>query len=62
MWDHAAASIILTEAGGIVTDLHGKPLDFRFGRKLNENYGILATLPEMYSTIQVNLQLVLSDK
>ena len=62
MWDHAAASIVLTEAGGVVTDLHGKPLDFGHGRKLSENHGILATLPEMYSTILKNLQIVLSEK
>lgn len=26
-WDYAAASLILTEAGGIITDLHGNPVD-----------------------------------
>lgn len=27
-WDFAAASLIVTEAGGTITDLHGKPLTF----------------------------------
>ena len=27
-WDFAAASVILTEAGGVITDRHGKPLTF----------------------------------
>lgn len=26
-WDYAAASLILTEAGGVLSDLHGNPLD-----------------------------------
>ena len=43
IWDHAAGCIIVTETGGTVTDLLGKPLDFSFGKKLLENKGILAT-------------------
>lgn len=26
-WDYAGATVILTEAGGVVTNLHGKPVD-----------------------------------
>ncbi|MGN0361700.1 MAG: inositol monophosphatase family protein [Bilifractor sp.] len=29
LWDYAAGAVILTEAGGKITDLQGKPLDFR---------------------------------
>lgn len=43
IWDHAAGYIIVREAGGIVTDSSGKPLDFSAGRKLQKNKGILAT-------------------
>ena len=43
IWDQAAGSIIVEEAGGIVTDLEGKPLDFSQGRTLKENRGICAT-------------------
>lgn len=28
-WDFAAASLILTEAGGVITNLKGEPLDFK---------------------------------
>ncbi|MFP4305893.1 MAG: 3'(2'),5'-bisphosphate nucleotidase [Desulfococcaceae bacterium] len=42
-WDHAAGAIVVAEAGGRVTDFSGKPLDFSLGRKLETNYGILAT-------------------
>lgn len=43
IWDQAAGAIILEEAGGKITDLSGKPLDFTQGRTLRENRGILAT-------------------
>lgn len=43
IWDQAAGSIICEEAGGKVTDLDGKPLDFTKGRTLSSNRGILAT-------------------
>ena len=43
IWDHAAGSIIVTEAGGTVTDIHGRALDFSLGRTLSANKGIVAT-------------------
>jgi 3'(2'), 5'-bisphosphate nucleotidase len=43
IWDHAAGAIIVEEAGGKVTDLLGKPLDFSCGRTLSNNEGIVAT-------------------
>jgi 3'(2'), 5'-bisphosphate nucleotidase/inositol polyphosphate 1-phosphatase len=43
IWDQAAGSILVEEAGGIVTDLDGKPLDFSQGRTLRGNRGICAT-------------------
>lgn len=43
IWDQAAGAIILEEAGGRITDLTGKPLDFSQGRTLENNRGVLAT-------------------
>jgi len=43
IWDHAAGSLIVKEAGGIVCDMFGKPLDFSKGRKLADNKGVIAT-------------------
>ena len=43
IWDHAAGVIVCEEAGGRVTDVDGKPLDFTLGAKLFENRGVLAT-------------------
>ena len=43
IWDHAAGMIVVQEAGGSVTDVDGKPLDFSLGRQLDHNRGIIAT-------------------
>jgi len=43
IWDQAAGSIIVEEAGGMVTDLDGKALDFSRGRTLQGNRGICAS-------------------
>lgn len=43
IWDQAAGSIIVEEAGGEVTDLDGVPLDFSRGRTLAGNRGVLAS-------------------
>eukprot|EP00249_Psilotum_nudum_P009378 c21894_g1_i1 orf=66-1316(+) len=43
IWDHAAGSVVIKEAGGIVVDGAGKPLDFSKGRFLDLDHGIIAT-------------------
>ena len=43
IWDHAAGSIIAEEAGGKVTDVLGRPLDFSSGIKMIKNEGILVS-------------------
>ena len=43
IWDHAAGSLIVTQAGGTVTDIYGRALDFSLGRTLSANKGIVAT-------------------
>ena len=43
IWDHAAGAIVVEEAGGKVTDMHGKPLNFSMGRTLKNNQGVVAT-------------------
>jgi len=43
VWDHAAGSLVVTEAGGRVTDLEGRALDFSQGRLLDRRHGILVT-------------------
>jgi 3'(2'), 5'-bisphosphate nucleotidase len=43
IWDHAAGWMVVTEAGGTVTDVTGKPLDFSLGRGLEANKGVVVT-------------------
>lgn len=43
IWDQAAGSLIVEEAGGRVTDLNGVPLDFSAGRLLTANHGVVAS-------------------
>ena len=56
IWDQAAGSIIVEEAGGRVTDLDGKPLDFSHGRGLEANRGILATNGQLHEEILAGLK------
>ncbi len=42
-WDHVAGHAIVEEAGGRITDILGRPLDFSTGRRLLNNRGVLVT-------------------
>ncbi|HEX9793453.1 MAG TPA: inositol monophosphatase family protein [Planctomycetota bacterium] len=56
VWDHAAGVIVCEEAGGKVTDLDGKPLDFTFGRTLQDNRGVLATNGYLHTRVLASLR------
>jgi len=43
IWDHAAGVLIVEEAGGRVTDMHGKAMDFSSGRQLQNNRGVIVS-------------------
>ncbi len=43
VWDHGAGLAVVEAAGGKVTDIDGKPLDFTQGRTLKNNRGVVAT-------------------
>jgi 3'(2'), 5'-bisphosphate nucleotidase len=43
IWDQAAGSLLMEEAGGRVTDLTGRALDFSTGRRLLRNTGLVAS-------------------
>jgi 3'(2'), 5'-bisphosphate nucleotidase len=43
IWDHAAGALVVEEAGGRVTDVHGKPLEFKHGSTLVANTGVVAS-------------------
>jgi 3'(2'), 5'-bisphosphate nucleotidase len=56
IWDQAAGSIVIEEAGGRISDLDGKPLDFSHGRTLAKNRGILATNGHLHDTLLAGLR------
>jgi 3'(2'), 5'-bisphosphate nucleotidase len=43
IWDHAAGWLVVKEAGGQVTDVNGRALNFSLGRTLRDNSGVVAT-------------------
>ena len=51
IWDHAAGSVIVECAGGRVSDVEGRPLDFRHGRGLEENRGVIATCGAIHDEV-----------
>jgi 3'(2'), 5'-bisphosphate nucleotidase len=51
IWDHAAGSILVEEAGGKVTDALDRGLDFTCGKRLERNYGIVVTNGLLHSTV-----------
>ena len=51
IWDQAAGSLIIEEAGGQVTDLHGAPLDFSTGRLMVHNDGVIASNGHLHRAV-----------
>jgi len=51
IWDHAAGWSVVTEAGGKVTDIAGRPLDFSLGRTLSANTGVVATNGRLHDEV-----------
>jgi 3'(2'), 5'-bisphosphate nucleotidase len=43
IWDHAGGVLVLEEAGGRVTDVLGRDLDFGRGYRLEENLGVIVS-------------------
>ncbi|MBI4581981.1 MAG: 3'(2'),5'-bisphosphate nucleotidase [Planctomycetes bacterium] len=59
IWDHAAGWMVVTEAGGTVTDVTGKPLDFALGRTLRANKGVVATNGRIHAPVIAAVRQVL---
>jgi 3'(2'), 5'-bisphosphate nucleotidase len=61
VWDHAAGWIVVTEAGGRVTDALGQPLDFSAGRNLVGARGVVATNGKLHDRVIEATRRVLSE-
>ena len=62
MQDHATGSLLVEEAGGIITDYRGRPLDFGLGRTLGTNYGVVAARKEVHAQVIEAVQAVLAEE
>jgi len=51
IWDHAAGVLVVTEAGGQVTDIHGRDLDFTRGYRLENNRGVVVTNGHVHQAV-----------
>jgi 3'(2'), 5'-bisphosphate nucleotidase len=51
IWDHAAGLAVVREAGGRVTDVAGKPLDFTHGARLETNRGVIVTNGALHDAV-----------
>lgn len=56
IWDHAAGWLLVQESGGMVSDIHGTPLDWSRGRKLADNIGIVAAPTALHGAVIEALQ------
>jgi 3'(2'), 5'-bisphosphate nucleotidase len=56
IWDHAAGSILIQEAGGKVTDVHGNSLDFTCGAELIANRGVIVSNAVHHEAVLTALQ------
>ncbi len=59
IWDHAAGKFVVEQAGGVVTDVTGVPLDFSHGAKLEVNSGVVATDGRFHDQVIAAVQAVL---
>ncbi|KAG2180984.1 hypothetical protein INT43_008566 [Umbelopsis isabellina] len=62
IWDHASGSLLVTEAGGAVSDVNGNKLDFSVGRTLLKNKGVIASKATIHSEVLKAVHEVLSKK
>lgn len=51
IWDHAGGILIVQEAGGTVTDIHGKPVNLKHGAGLESNEGMVVTNGQFHQQV-----------
>jgi 3'(2'), 5'-bisphosphate nucleotidase len=51
IWDHAGGVLVVEEAGGLVSDVEGRPLEFNHGYELVNNRGIIAANRELHPKV-----------
>jgi HAL2 family 3'(2'),5'-bisphosphate nucleotidase len=59
IWDHAPGVILVQESGGRVTDARGNKLNWLKGRKLFDNFGVIASNGVLHDDILLALKEIL---
>ena len=62
IWDHGAGVIVIEEAGGRVSDIFGRKLDFSLGRTLAKNKGVVVTSGTLHKEVIQAVQEVLQNQ
>lgn len=62
VWDHAAGSIVVEEAGGVVSDIDGRALAWARGRRLDRNRGIIAAPAAIHAEVVAAAREVLGSR
>jgi 3'(2'), 5'-bisphosphate nucleotidase len=62
IWDQAAGTLLIQEAGGRVTDLRGNSLDFGSGRVLTRNEGVIASNGFLHAPVVDAVRSVMTKK
>ena len=60
IWDHAPGSLLVSEAGGMVSDCFGKALDFGLGRTLKSK-GVIVSNGKVHQEILTAVQKVIKN-
>ena len=51
IWDHAAGALIVEEAGGEVSDMFGRSLDFVSAAQMEDNRGVVVSAREIHARV-----------
>lgn len=51
IWDHAGGVLVVLEAGGRVTDIQGRDLDFTQGYRLEKNLGVIVSNGHVHEAV-----------
>lgn len=62
IWDHAGGVLVVEEAGGVVTDVHGRPLEFTHGSELAANEGVIVTNGPLHQPVLDAVRTVLGSE
>ncbi|KAI9457230.1 3',5'-bisphosphate nucleotidase [Lactarius psammicola] len=62
IWVRKCGSLLVEEAGGVISDYRGRPLDFGLGRTLGENFGVVAARKEVHAEVIAAVRAVLAEE